>query len=356
MTTNERHQYPHHLECPYIPELGLIDERLKKQKSLLVQFSKSESYPDELLSALDTYCQKYGTRLKIRFYGHYFQQFDFNILNRIPHVQNLRIDIDSTSTYKNIDTFSELQHLKILDFGFCHLKHIDIFQSENLTKLTELSVFGTKTKTLDLGFLRKCKDLTYLHIEGHKKNVDVVGELHKLEALSLRSLPDFSLDFVNYLKKLQSLSIFLGGRKNIDEIKTLGIKTLGIGFVRGFCQLSNISRFQQLERLWVSDCIQLEELHFDATLPELQYVLIDNCKKLHSLTGMANLKKLQILNITQTDIEFDSLIEQKLSKTLKSIFFRTKTRKRNDEIEQLLLEKGYKSEWLVRDQAFERKI
>jgi hypothetical protein len=273
---------------PNVSELGLIDQRLKKQQTLRVQFYEGKAYSDKLLSALDTYCKKYGERLEVRFCMHFFEQFDFSILRKIPHVQNLTIDISPINVrakkYKNIDVLSELQYLKILGFGFYELKDIDIFQSDNLTKLTELSIFGTKTKALDLGFLRRLTDLTHLYIEGHKKNVDVVGGLHKLESLVLRSAPDFSLGFVNNLKNLQFLKIILGGRKNIDEIDALGIKTLVILRVRGFCQLKNISRFQQLERFWVSDCIKLEELHFDATLSKLRYIIIENCKKLRSLT------------------------------------------------------------------------
>lgn len=330
---------PSMLDGPDVAHLNLIDERLKKRKSLLVQFSGTDKYTEELLTKLDAYCQKYGDRLQVRFYGHYSQKFDFNVLKSIPHVENLIVDISSTA--KNIYTLCELRHLKKLGFGFYQLKEVDIFQSENITKLSELRLFETKTKSVDLDFLRKCKELTLLSVHGHRKNADAIGELSKLKTLAFRSAPDFSLAFVNRLKKLKTLSLILGGRKNIDEIEGNAIELLSIVLVRGFEQLKNPSRFQKLKHLAIRDCIRLKELCFDATLPELRTLCIENCKGLSSLTGVAHLKKLQELQVTQTEVDFDSLLGQKLPKTLKSVLFVMRTRKRDDEIKQRLLESGY---------------
>lgn len=160
MPAPKRHSDPSILDGPTASELGLIDERLKTRKSLLVQFGGAEKYSNVLLEKLDAYCKKYGKRLEIRFYGHYSQMFDFNVLKKIPNVVSLNIDISPSAKYKNIYALSELEHLMKLGFGFYGLKETDIYQSENFTRLSELRLFETKTKAVDLGFLRKCKDLT----------------------------------------------------------------------------------------------------------------------------------------------------------------------------------------------------
>ena len=345
MSLLQRHCQPTMLEGLLESELGLIDERLSKQESLLVQFSKAEQYSEELLFQLDAYCQKYGTRLAIRFYGHYCKQFDFNVLKSIPHVSNLDITPCSTAKYVNIYSLCELQYLKKLAIGLFHLKELDIFQSEIFAHLAELWLFETKTKAVDLSFLQRCKNLTLLSIHGHRKNVDTVGELHNLKKLALHSVPDFSLIFVNQLQKLETLAFFFGGRESINEIETSTIESLIIDRVRGFNQLGYFSCFPKLKSLRIADCTQLENLHFDALLPELRVLHIDNCKKLRSVTGLENLTQLQKIQIAQTEIDFDSFFDQKLSKTLKNVFFRMKTRKRDAEIERYLLDHGYKIEW-----------
>jgi hypothetical protein len=345
MSLLQRHSQPSMLEGPYESELGLIDERLKKQKSLRVQFSGTKQYSEKLLSKLDTYCQKYGDKLNIRFYGHYSEFFDFNILKSIPHVSNLAIEISSNIKYKDVYALDELRHLKKLAFGFFHLKELDIYQSNVFTHLTELWLQETKSKAVDLSFLRRCKNLTLLSIHGYRKNVDAVGELNKLKKLALHSVPDFSLAFVNQLPKLETLALFLGGRKSINEIETNAIELLIVDRVRGFNQLENFSCFPKLKSLRIADCIQLETLHFDTLLPKLQILHVDNCKNLRSVTGLENLTQLQQMQIAQTEIDFDSLFDQQLSKTLKTVFFRMKMRKRDAEIERYLLDHGYKIEW-----------
>ncbi|MGO8056515.1 hypothetical protein, partial [Rhizobium leguminosarum] len=76
--------------------------------------------------------------------------------------------------------------------------------------------------------------------------------------------------------KLKTLNFILGSRDNIKEIEENEIENLEIVWVRGFNDLSNISKFKNLKTLKIEDEIQLPMVHFDKTLTSLTDLKIIN--------------------------------------------------------------------------------
>ncbi|MDZ4149194.1 MAG: hypothetical protein U1C58_12965 [Flavobacteriaceae bacterium] len=222
------------------------------------------------------------------------------------------------------------------------LKETEILQANNLKNLKELIIGETRTKAFNLQYLENYKDLNFLIISGHTKNIDVVGKLTELEYLGLNSISKVKLDFVNKLKKLKSLHFVLGGRENLDEIEENEIETLEIIRVRAFNSFKNISNFKKLKNLLIEDQIQLTELHFDKEISTFEDFKLINCKTFKSLKGLEKLSGLNQLRIYKTDINFDEFIKQQFPKSLDILAFYTAKTKIDKEIKERLLKIGYK--------------
>ena len=304
----------------------------------MIQFD-GETYTPKILSDLNDLCIEHGEGLCIRFYGHYSSSFDCKTVLQIPDVKALRIDCLLRAD--NVESLTSLSHLRELSLGIYELKETEILSSDNFKKLHRLIISEIKTKAFNLDYLRYYKELQSLIICSQSKNIEAVGELGNLESLSLNSLKKTSISFINNLKKLKKLIFMLGGRDNIHEIQENEIEDLEIVWVRGFNDISNISKFHKLKTLKIEDQIQLPEIKFDAVLSELREVKIGNCKTLSSVAGLKNLPRLDTLVIYQTNVEFDLFLKQELPGTLKTLSFYTRKSKQDGQIKKILLEKGY---------------
>ena len=317
----------------------LIEKDLKDGKLVIVQFS-DKLYPDKILSDLNELCLEYDDNFSVRFYGHYQGSFDCKTLSKLPNIKALWLDCLLKAD--NLEVLTELQNLRRLSLGVFELKETEIFKATNLKNLKELIIGETRTKALNLQYLESYKDLNYLIICGHTKNIDVIGKLTDLEYLGLNSISKVKLDFVNKLKSLKSLHFVLGGRENLDEIGENEIETLEIIRVRAFNSLKNISNFKKLKTLLIEDQIQLTELQFDKEISTLTDFKLINCKTFKSLTGLEKLSRLNQLRIYKTDINFEEFINQQFPKSLDILAFYTAKTKIDKGIKERLLKLGYK--------------
>ncbi|MGO4698949.1 hypothetical protein AB4Z50_32340, partial [Paenibacillus sp. 2TAB26] len=138
------------------------------------------------------------------------------------------------------------------------------------------------------------------------------------------------------------LKIILGGRENINEIKENYIETLEIIRVRGLNDLDSLNRFMGLRNLLIEDQIQIFKINLQNNLNKLMDLKLLNCKQLNSLTGLENLRSINQIRIYKTDIDFNSLINEPLPKTLKIFGFYTTKTKIDKEIEKTLINSGYR--------------
>jgi len=326
------------IDNPEKIDVDYIDKKLQEGDHVIVQFA-DKIYSDKTLFQLNELCEKYDERFGIRFYGHYSSSFDFDTLRKIPNVKCLYVDCLTHA--ENVLTLTELIKLKSLSLGVFELKDTEILKLENLQQLTRLILTETRTKAVNLEYLKNYKNLQALIISDHTKNIESIGELSNLEFLSFNSIKKTPVPFVNKLKKLKTLKFILGGRENIHEIENNDIENLEIVWVRGFNDISNISKFDKLKTLLIEDNIQLLKIHFDQELSNLKDLKILNCKKLNSLTGLENLTSLKQLRVYQTDLDFETVINQKLPSTLKIFAFYTAKKKIDGKIKEILENKGY---------------
>jgi hypothetical protein len=324
------------IDNPNIIDFPLIKKELENQKHVIIQFSK-EIYTDEMLYQINELCKILTDDFGVRFYGHYTEVFDFNVLEKIPDVKCLYVDC--LFKVKNVEQLSKLKYLSKLNFGVFELKDLEFLSMKNLINLVELTLSESRSKALNLSYLKEYKNLKSLRLGNHMKNIEVLGELHNLEFLSLNSIKKVNVDFVNKLKKLKQLHFILGSRENIWEISENEIEELEITWVRGFNNINNLSRFKNLKKLIIQDNIQLEKIHFEKLI-KLEEVKILNCKSMNSLTGLENLSSLKKLTIYKTDLKFENIV-QNLPKSLNYFGFYTSKTKIDSEIKKQIIAKGY---------------
>jgi Leucine-rich repeat (LRR) protein len=237
-----------------------------------------------------------------------------------------------------------LNKLEKISIGIYELKESEFLNSSNLKAVTELTLSGSKVKSIDLKYLSQYKNLKRLRLAEYTKNIDAVGEITDLEHLSLNSIKKTPIGFVNNLKKLKELEITLGGRDNIQEIEENEIESLTIDWVRGFNDISNISKFKRLKTLSIEKTIQLAKIHFDKELKHLKTLWIIDCKSLKSLTGLERLESLEHLRVSKTLVDINEILDQKLPTSLGIFAFYTWKTKIDEAIRLTLDKKGYK-EW-----------
>jgi protein phosphatase 1 regulatory subunit 7 len=317
---------------------NLIESELKCGKHVIIQFS-NETYSERLLMELNDLCFRNDEYLGIRFFGHHTTPFDCKTVEKIPNIKSLYIDCLTNA--ENMNSLTYLQSLKMLSIGVFELKDTEILKADNLKKINILIFSETRTKAINLEYLKEYKDLNTLIICGHAKNIEAIGELSNLEFLSLNSISKTPINFVNKLKKLKTLKLILGGKENINEIEENKIETLEIIRVRGFKGLSNLKNFKRLRNLLIEDQIGISELNFDQALEDLVDLKVLNCKSLTSLTGLENLPSLKQLRISRTNIDFDSFVKQQKPESLKILAFYTSKSKIDREINERLNKLGY---------------
>ena len=323
---------------PDIIDQALVEQALKENDEVIIQFS-DKTYNDKILSELNELCDRYGDNFTIRFYGHHSNRFNCKIVNKIPNVKSLCVDCLLKADH--VEAITKLNNLKKLVLGVYELNETEILSAPNFKNLTKLFISDTKTKALNLEYLKVYNQLEYLIVCKHTKNINAIGELKKLNQLSLNSISKVPIGFVNQIPNLKTLRIILGGRENIHELEGSTIEHLDLIWIRGFNNLSNISNFKNLKSLLVEDNIQLPSIHFDQTLTALKDIKILNCKTLASVTGLGSLPALNNLRIFRTNVDFYSFINQPLPPSLKILAFGTWKAKIDKDIKSVLQARGF---------------
>ncbi|QCX38640.1 hypothetical protein FF125_09425 [Aureibaculum algae] len=315
-----------------------IASEVELGNNVIVQFDDS-TYTYEMLFDLNGLASELNNNLQIRFYGHSNKIFDCKTLLKVKNVKSL--SINCFKKVKNLNQLSELERLEKLIIGIEDFKEIEILNSDNLKSIVELNLGDTKN--LNLEHLKGYKKLNWLGISGQFKNLESIGKIENLETLHLSSISKKEpLDFVNQLKKLKNLHISLGSRENIDEINGEQLETLKLLWIKNLQSLHNISRFENLKYLQVENQRNIETIEFDSEMKSLSRLGIINCKGLIKLKGLEHLKVLNTLVITRSlKLEFDNIINQKLSATLKHFNFVTERKPLDKEIKEKIRSLGY---------------
>jgi hypothetical protein len=298
----------HRIENPASPDEIQIASLLDAGTEVVVlQFSKSAAYDEKTLRKVNAMCERFGSRLNVRFYGHYGSDFDCVNLRHLPFVRSLNIDCLTNATH--LESLDELALLEEFAFGVFEANVPLLLESRALRRLRRLVLIETRKNNIDLAPLESYVQLEELFINGHTSHIESIAALPKLLKLSLGGIGKMkSLSFIGSIAPLKTLTYILGGRMNVNDLAHDGLERLEILRVLGLSEI-NLALFPNLERLTVEDQLRLKELDI-SPLRRLQRLSVFNCKKLSRLVGLNTAVTLESLRIGITDIELNEVLNQ----------------------------------------------
>jgi len=285
-------------------------------RGVCVQFDCAESYSAPALSDLNRACERFGSLLEVRFYGHGRHGFDCRNLSFLPAARSLYLDCLETVTH--LEQLKSLGSLEELSFDVFEMPASPLLTFENLHTLRRLVLGQNRKRDLDLAPLANFRTLTSLGVVGHTRGIEAIGRLPILRQLSLWQIAKSTrLAFVSDTAGLAVLSIGLGGRRDIAEIHSQAAEEIEVTRVRGFAEFEP-GRFPSLQRLRIEDQLQMEKLSL-ARAPNLRSLAVRNCKNFHELQGIEHLDSLETLSLAGTALDPDFVMRLRFPPSLKTL-------------------------------------
>lgn len=267
----------------------------------MVQFAAPDYSPQQL-AQINALCEEFGAAFQVRFYGHYGSHFDAAVLEHLPAVRSLAVDC----RIENASALGRLTQLQELSFGSTDFDQPDFLATLDLSGMERLYLNETKKNNFDLAPLQAAKNLQFLYLEGHHRNIASLSNLPVLASLVLRSIgKKQGLDWIEAMPALRQLELVLGGREHIDDLSHRHLQLLQVIWVKGLASLGDLSRFPALTALRVEDLAQLRRL--DLSSARLQRLSLTNCRQLSELAGLDLQTGLEELFVSQTPLPLDEL-------------------------------------------------
>ena len=250
-------------DYPFIREISspITKHQLRPldRRCEVVQFS--DPLTDRDFKKLSDFMRSYPN-VELRIYGHDKTEPDLNFLRHFGFVRHLRLDAYTVQDFDGL-----------------------AFASADLQSL---GIGATKSKRHSLSFLERFRKLRTLQLEGQTKDIDVVGRLNKLGQLDLRSitLPDLSV--LTPLKSLLSLSIKLGGTRNLELLARIGrLRYLELWRILGLSDVSAVAGVKTLQFLFLEALKNVKQLPSFAPLKKLRRVHLESMKGITDLRAVA---------------------------------------------------------------------
>lgn len=197
---------------------------------------------------------------------------------------------------RDLDFLGFFPGLKRLDVSLYELENIDGFASVGEL---ELLVFGKTRATFPLGFLAKMGHLETLFLQGHKKELAVVGGLTGVASLGLSGITLPNLSLLTPLTKLRELRLLLGSTTNLGLLAALpALEDLFLMRITGLENLSVLADLTGLTTMRLDWMRNVTTLPSFAPLTRLEEVNLDTMKGLTDLAPVAAAPSLRRLFIT----------------------------------------------------------
>ena len=205
---------------------------------------------------------------------------------------------------------------------------------------------GHTRARLSLALLARFKNLTRLFIEGHTKNIDVVGELRRLRSITLRSVTLPSLAVLTPLQDLRALDLKLGGTRNLELLPQVGqLEYLEIWMVKGLSDLSPLADLPKLEFLFLQSLRQVTSLPAMSRLASLRRVWLENLKGLSDFTPLLEAPVLEQLAIVDmAHLQPEDVHPLADHRSLRSIRIGLGSKRKNEAAKQLV-PLGQEADW-----------
>ncbi|GGI56885.1 hypothetical protein [Winogradskyella haliclonae] len=224
-------------------------------------------------------------------------------------------DCEDLSFYElipNIRSFT-IATYKVKDYSIlksnCKLKHFGIEE--------------TKSKAVDLSFIKEFQDLESLYVDGMKKGLENAKYLPNLKTLTFRGVKLDNLDFLTELIKLQELNLLFGSYKNLDSLSKLKqLKSIEFSRVRQISNFDFLNSLENLEKIEFEGMSKMESIPNLSKLKNLKRVHIHNNLRLNDIKSVGEIPNLKLLQLSfaenQKSSERKNLISQSVEILMKS--------------------------------------
>jgi hypothetical protein len=281
-----------------------------------LQFNKPKSKTWDVLNAFYEENPEIGLRIV------WYDEMNFDFYSQLPALRNFDVSSFNTSDYTPL-----LQN----------------------RLLTDLGVGETKSQAVDLSFIKEFKDLTTLWIDGMKKGLESASELKKLERLTFRGVKMNNLNLINNLENLRQLRLLFGSYKDLDAISNVkSIRTLEISRTRQIPNYDFLKSMDNLNSLYFEGMSKMEKLPDLSGLTNLKRIQIDNNSRLTDITNLNQLQNLETFLLFFPE-NFKAAYRKELFKQAIDFLLESDTVKYTnlffwleDDIKQQLEEKGIK--------------
>lgn len=287
--------------------LEYIKHLAEDQEVGIVQYSEPLYIPDmDMLRMLNEELFRVRPDIVWRIYGFHLKPGDLSGLEQMSYVEKLCVDCNTRVTH--MEAIGALPKLKELE--------LDVHEADSLSVLETvpadlrlLRIGKTKTKKTDLSVLKRFTHLETLSVNGHQRNLSVIGELTSLRQVTLQGMPLEELEFLRELPLLESLGLSFGSAEHLGTLAGLeALQHLELLRVKGLSDLSVVSELTGLRNLKVEDQPHLAELPALDHLSNLHRIILANVglKSLEWVQSSQVLEELamfEMKTLTVEDIE-----------------------------------------------------
>jgi hypothetical protein len=191
-----------------VPELARI--LADGASTLILQFSQQSAYDASILDQANAACRTFGSKVNVRFWGHYGSQFDCAYLQHLPDVRSL--DLDCLDGIANTNEIAHLRLLEEFSYGVFDSDLPDLLRTQSLAGLRKLTLAPSRKNNIDLSPLADYENLEDLSLCAQARGIESIAHLHTVKRLFLSGMGKRQpLSFVGTMNGLLSLTIMLGG-------------------------------------------------------------------------------------------------------------------------------------------------
>jgi hypothetical protein len=176
----------------------------------------------------------------------------------------------------------------------------------SLTRLSKLDRLSLSTHRRLPSVVSALTTVRTLHLEGPLVDIAVVGDLQRLESLTLRST-NVDLEPVSTLPQLRRLALKLGGGSDLSALSSIDtLEYLELWQVRGLADLSFLSDLTGLQELFlqaVRNVVRLPDLSRNTALTTVCLETMKGLTDLNPLVTAPNLKRLWLVDEGHLSLE-----------------------------------------------------
>lgn len=311
-------------------------EALKDGSPPRIQFSRLAACTPVVLKSLDECCRRLGARVVVRFFNFHKEEFDAEILCRLPSVRALYVDVAQA---RNLEFLGLLEHLEEFGIGVREGDYPQILQQPGIQAVNRLVLINNRRNNVDLAPLASFSKLAELTLCAHSRHIEVLGQLTGLRRLFLNHMSkSVRFPWVRSMAGLRDMTIFLGSRSDIEEVSHQNLERLRVDRVRGLEKV-NLAAFPVLSHFHMEDQLKVQSLDLSPLRSTLRSMTVWNCKSFEHLLGIEAMSALEFLWIGKTNVNAEEVVP-KLPACVRQATFGGYGKRRDDAIRSQIESRG----------------